>query len=708
MENEENKSDSEDFKVVIRDIKDEEFEAFQNTLSFKLIKELYSIFKIYEKKGVINYDIYLESMTQIFKKYNKSNDFKYIFDLIFNRFQKIKCILKNNKTVFYLTEMVHKNAIETYIIACFLTILIKCGIVDKIKLLFKLTDIDDDGYLNKAEIKKMIATINFLFCGNSEININSSILSQSLMNINVKEKINKLMNEPGNLGVKLENEKYVNFDTFFQSLEKIENYKYEIIPCFINIRKCLFSFRKEKILEIKNKNKKEFVRATSALSNIKPRGPTHLFKKNFSSNLERLIKNVKKNNDDELIDFNNYGNNMDFELLKKKNSLLGIKERNKSFKELLKESTILSGEEDEGNKDNKKHFKKNMSRNYSFRQNYVFEADFDKIKKIEVEPALLKFSKDNIFNKSIKRYNSNAYLLNSNIENNSILKNFRHKNSIDLNKDINNMNFRNIQSAKNNNKIKGKTINFNFDLSKRSSILPLNYKSNIFQKLNQQPHSNKNKKHNNSMKDTNFSTSSMEKILEKSSYKKNNTRKINNINIYKQPINKFFTPVNNKRNVKIKFRIDQNNLLKGNSTTKNKNKNNIAIKNIKNLTYNQVKSTKKYISYNKKFQKNRNININNKNFFLVNNRFGKYLNINEILKDLDDEEKLAHEKSYYLEKELITLYNKLIKERSKIKDKINKFNEADFSLHFFDLNEKLFPDSYGRKINSFQKIKLNN
>ena len=381
MENEENKSDSEDFKVVIRDIKDEEFEAFQNTLNLKLIKELYSIFKIYEKKGVINYDIYLESMTQIFKKYNKSNDFKYIFDLIFNRFQKIKCILKNNKTVFYLTEMVHKNAIETYIIACFLTILIKCGIVDKIKLLFKLTDIDDDGYLNKAEIKKMISTINFLFCGNSEININSSILSQSLMNINVKEKINKLMNEPGNLGVKLENEKYVNFDTFFKSLEKIENYKYEIIPCFINIRKCLFSFRKEKILEIKNKNKKEFVRATSALSNIKPRGPTHLFKKNFSSNLERLIKNVKKNNDDELIDFNNYGNNMDFELLKKKNSLLGIKERNKSFKELLKESTILSGEGDECNKDNKKHFKKNMSRNYSIRQNYVFEADFDKIKK---------------------------------------------------------------------------------------------------------------------------------------------------------------------------------------------------------------------------------------------------------------------------------------------------------------------------------------
>ena len=225
-------------------------------------------------------------MTQVFKKYNKSKDFKYIFDLIFNRFQKIKCTLKNNKTVFYLIDMVYKNAIETYIIPCFLTLLLKCPINDKIKILFQLTDNDEDGFLNKDEIKLMISTINFLYCENSENNINSSIITQSLMNIKVKEKINKLMNEPGGLGSILQKEKYVNFDDFFKCLEKIPNYKYEIIPCFINIRKCLYNQRKEKIIDIKDKIKKEFVTAASDLSIIKPRNPSHLFQKNFTGNFE--------------------------------------------------------------------------------------------------------------------------------------------------------------------------------------------------------------------------------------------------------------------------------------------------------------------------------------------------------------------------------------------------------------------------------------
>lgn len=163
MENEEDKNICEDFKVVIRDIKDEEFEDFQNMLNQELIIDLYSIFKIYEKNGIINYDIYIESMIETFKKYNTSKNFKNIFDLIFNRFQKIKCILKNDKTVFYLTNMIYKNQIETYIIVSFLTILIKCRIFDKIKLLFKLSDTDEDGYLNKTEIKLMITTINFFF-----------------------------------------------------------------------------------------------------------------------------------------------------------------------------------------------------------------------------------------------------------------------------------------------------------------------------------------------------------------------------------------------------------------------------------------------------------------------------------------------------------------------------------------------------------------
>ena len=716
MENEEDKSDSEDFKVVIRDIKDEEFEAFQNTINKELIKNLYSIFKMYEKKGLIDYDIYLESMTEIFKKYNKSDNFKNIFDLIFNRFQKIKCILKNNKTVFYLTEMVHKNAIETYIIACFLTILIKCKIFDKIKLLFKLTDIDNDGLLNKNEIKLMISTINFLFCENSEMNINSSILSQSLMYINVKEKINKLMNDPGNLGLILQKEKYVNFDTFFKCLEKIENYKFEIIPCFINIRKCLFSFRKEKILDIKNKNKKEFVRASSSLSNIKPRDPTRLFKRNFSANLERIIKNVRLKKDNDIIDYNNFKKNLDFDLIKKKKILLGIKERNKSFKELLKQSTILSEEENEENKNKKKYIKKNMSRNNSL-HNYIFEADYDKIKKLEVEPALLRFSKEKTFNKAIKRFNSNTNILSSKIEKNTLFKNFRHQNTLDFSGVINNINHRNIQSAKNNNKFKGKTINLNMNFFQRRSILPLKFKNTILQNLNNIKTSGLNKKHNNSMKDFRNIKSSLEKILENTNYKKNkstfNRNKINNslkndTNIYQQlNNNKLLTPINNKKDVKIKFRNERNLFLQESVTNRNKSKRNMEIKKNKNLTFNKKNSNKKRSNYNKIFKSTRNKNINKKNLFLLNNRINKYLSSNEIFKDLDDEEKLANENSYHLEKELVGLYNHLNQEKSKIRDKMNNFDENTPSLNFYDLNIKLFPDNYGRKINSFRKLKFN-
>ena len=642
MENEEDKNICEDFKVVIRDIKDEEFEDFQNMLNQELIIDLYSIFKIYEKNGIINYDIYIESMIETFKKYNTSKNFKNIFDLIFNRFQKIKCILKNDKTVFYLTNMIYKNQIETYIIVSFLTILIKCRIFDKIKLLFKLSDTDEDGYLNKTEIKLMITTINFFFCENSEIIFNSTILSQSLMNINVKEKINKLMNEPGNLGIILQKEKYVNFDIFFKCLEKIENYKYEIIPCFINLKKCLYNQRKEKIIEIKNKNKEEFVRASSALASIKPRNRKKLFQRNFSAKLERVIRNVK---------------------IKNKQILIGKKERNKSFKELLKYSTILDNEKDEGNDLNIKNKSKNISRNNnSYRESYLFEADFDKIKKLEVEPALVKFSKENIF--KLKRYNSNANILSSTIDKNTILKKLRHKNTEELNKD--NIK-RNIQSTKNINKLKPKNFN---SIIKRNSILPLNYKNDIIHNIIQFPSfSSLSKRHNHSLKDFSLSKNSLDKIIEK---KENTYNKINNINIniFKRPINNFFSPINKSKD-KIKLKLTNNfkSLLKGTKTNTNKNK--------------------KSIDY-------------------INNKENKYLNNFEILKDIDEEERLALEKSYFSEQELLSLYKKIMKEKNNTKNKFSLFSISDFSLNFFDLNEKLFPNTYGRKINYFQKLKINN
>ena len=689
-------------EIVKKDqiINDEDFELFQNVLSKELVLELYSIFKLFEKKGLINYNIYIESMTQIFKKYskNKTHNFKDIFILIFNRFQKIKCIMKNDKKVFYLTNMLPQNKIETYIIVCFLTIFIKCRIIDKIKLLFELTDVDDDGFLNKKEIKLMIATINFMFCEeNSLINTNSSILAQSLMNIKVKEKINKLMNEPGNLNIELEKEKYISFDIFYKSLIKIKNYKYEIIPFFINMKQCLYNKRSEKILEVKNKHKKEFVRASSALSSDKPSNPFKRFKRNFSANnLGRIIRNVKINNEKNI------------KLIKKKKLLLGIKEKIKSFKELLKESTIFSDDENIEEEVSAAGIGMNnfddfgqlssISKRISFhntakdRPLYIFEADFDKIKKIEVQPALLKFSKKEEVIK--KKFNKKQYLRYNSTLNFKSKENFfnnRQNNigTIDINKKI--------ISAKNNNLNKA-LVNSH----KRASIIPIQFRNDIinnFNLYNDHSFNLYNKVLNNSknLMNNSLTKNKLNNII--------NNIKINtniNKNILKEDkkdIKRPFSSINNNTNTFKKQIISKT---KSQIQCKNKKSNlNIDHTNVKtNFLFNNFNTAKyKKVNLNKIYCKNKN-----KKNLEQNKKSNKYLSAYDIFQDVNwHEEKLKHERTEYFGKELIFLYKKMLREKQEIRKIIGKYDKYDISLNFFDFRKKGFPKDYGRSIFSFNK-----
>lgn len=657
----------------------ENFELFQKVLTKELVIDLYSIFKVFEKDGLINYNVYIESMTQIFNKYSKGKyyNFQNIFDLIYNRFQKIKCIMKNDKKVFYLTNMLPQDKIETYKVVCFLTIFIKCAIIDKIKLLFELTDIDNDGFLNKNEIKQMISTINFMFSEeNSFININSTILAQSLMNIRVKEKINSLMNEPGELDAELQKEKYVDFNTFYKSLKKIKNYKYEIIPCFINMKQCLYNKRSEKILEVKNKHKKEFVRASSALSSKsnKPSNPFKNIKRVFSANnLGRIIKNVK-------IDLNLEHSN----LFTKKKKLLGIKGKTKTFKELLKESTILSdGEKDEESNSlldygmpssaSKRISFHNMARD---KPTYIFEADIDKIKKIEVEPGLLKFSDDydNAVKeekiipdkKKVARYNST---LNVNSRKLKINKNY----------------FNPIYMG---------------NKAKRASIFQLQNKNNLYKNFNIY----------NRRRDRHIST------LNSNFFSHSNS--INNSNL----------SFSSKFNLNKTFKNSKNNL-KNNIVNKEKSKfskrpcssidNNIGIikpksnANTKKPVVNKIKKNNKFIykkqrrfSFNKFINKNINSNkdiTRNRKPIESNKKVVRYL-ANDIFRDVEkNEEKLRHERTEFLSRELLALYKKVLIEKKETGKILGKYDRYDLSLNFFDFKKKRFPKDYGKSIFSFNK-----
>ena len=399
-------------------ISEQNFEIFQNSLTENKIKNLYLKLKEYEKKGYVKYNKFFLSMKYIFDPdlipYENKNEhsiiktdkssissetetnieknayYDEIYDLIFNRFREIKCIIKNNKNVFYLTDCKKENYINSYNLICALTIFLKTSFENKIKLLFNLSDNDEDGYLNRYEIENMIISINQLFGEEvSTINTYSSILSQSLTNIKINNILYELIYGEGDLYHKfIEEKNYINFDTFYKGIKKIKNYKYLIIPCFINFKDCLFSQKTEKMINVKEKNKKDFIDISSelVLDRNKDNNTKYKYKKFSLNNLNDIIKPIKINT------FSTRKTKIRTKISfyspekfrkKKKAKNLYIKS-DKSLKELIKYCTILNDEEKNDDENRTVRNKKNLSK-------YAFQANFSDIKNIEIEPGIIKF-----------------------------------------------------------------------------------------------------------------------------------------------------------------------------------------------------------------------------------------------------------------------------------------------------------------------------
>ncbi len=189
----------------------------------------------------------------------KGEVFESLYEQIFNRFKIYKAELTciNKKDNYFLNKISPNDEIDIYEICCALACFVKCDFQQKIKLLFDITDIDDDGYINERELKKLINTINNLFCDESNNN-ESTIVSQSIASINSSNTLRKLMNFPGELGKIFLEQKYINFNQFLNSFIQLYNYKYDVIPLFINLKKCLTITKKEKVFEIKKRNLNDY------------------------------------------------------------------------------------------------------------------------------------------------------------------------------------------------------------------------------------------------------------------------------------------------------------------------------------------------------------------------------------------------------------------------------------------------------------------
>ena len=682
--------------IIIPDIY---LEEFLNSITENRIKTLYLKLKLYESKGYITDEKYLQCMKETFDEpikiqiKKKFDDMRYdmnqnidsdinivtymneIYELYFLRFREIKCIMKNNKTVFYLTDFKLENYISTYNVICSIIIFFKSTFENKIKILFNLTDVDEDGFLNEIEIKQMIATCNFLFCEEGNIiNTNSSILAQSLMNIKVNNILKEILYDPGNLYIYLEEEKYINFDLLFRSIKLVKDYKYRIIPCYVNLKQCLNNVKKEKIIAINDKYKYDFITVSSSLFANKSMGSHRSlrYNKNFSipclstiikpkkitknneinnqlelpkinqsvfnkrnnlarftkkSSLNALYKNkIIENNINNITNLNKIIFSKESEMNQQANKNKLIIEKKKNFRELLRESTIIEMVEKNKNNETNKNFNKSSYYNEDSREiKYVFEANFDKIRNIEVEPGLIKFINGNIENNLSNNSNTSG--------SHNILK----KNNIN--------NFENNESRK-------KNVNLNIIKEKEKG--KRNFISKEERSIERQE--DKSKTSNNSRK-------------------KMKTIKIINLSKNKTEKNKNQLNMNSKKNYSKTINVGYN--------TKNepKNKNNMnKIINFNRSPNNRETSLRTKLNFgNIKGE----VNLQKSLMNLTINEGQRYKTLDEVFHEIRIQENKFNSDSYggYVAS-LLNGLKKINEERKDIKKLLGESEKKDISLNF--------------------------
>lgn len=231
------------------------------------------------------------------KAFSSSNQFKQLYELIFNHFKSYTCIVKSNKKneIFRLSDISSTEEIEIYDISSAFVVFSKTHFKDKMNLLFNITDLDDDGLINEREIKKMIFTVNLLFCQeDANYKASSKLIHQSLAKLQAKKIIKMIIKYPGDLGTIIDQYKFIGFDTFYSAIERINNYKYLIIPFFINFKKCLFEERRDKSYEIKSNLADDFFSVSNELvhyNGLKKKGIETYedFHNNFKQNKKMII-----------------------------------------------------------------------------------------------------------------------------------------------------------------------------------------------------------------------------------------------------------------------------------------------------------------------------------------------------------------------------------------------------------------------------------
>ena len=230
-----------------------------------------------------------------------------LFEQFFQRFKILKAEIKMNpnKDAYFISKIYNEEEIDIYEICLALAIFIKTDFENKIRILFNITDVDDDGFINENELKKLIFTINYLFCEEDKnFNNESSLCTQSIISLKCNQNFENLMRFPGELEKEFIEQKYVNFETVLKSMKKLYNYKFDIFPIYLNLKKTLLMRRNEKDFEIKQKVYNDFCKIGGDIINKVKKNGIGVSYYDFKKNLTKRSYNFPKKNFSVLISQN--------------------------------------------------------------------------------------------------------------------------------------------------------------------------------------------------------------------------------------------------------------------------------------------------------------------------------------------------------------------------------------------------------------------
>ena len=260
------------------DIPDIAFNEFQSVITQEKIFEFYEETKIFtenlnfkENSHKINKSNFMFICQNIFSSSNNKY-FNDIYGLIFERLKEKKCVFTMNSTysknIYSLLDIISTEKIQLYVFEIFLCCIMQTEFRKKLETMFYITDADNDGLINENEIKKIVLTTNKIFCEeSSEYFSGSTLIQQSLSSLKANKALDTLLYGQSELRKKFWISKYLTFEEFYDSLIKIENYKYSIIPTFINLKKCLLSKRKEIEFNMSKDYRKDFLKISYELIN---------------------------------------------------------------------------------------------------------------------------------------------------------------------------------------------------------------------------------------------------------------------------------------------------------------------------------------------------------------------------------------------------------------------------------------------------------